>query len=77
MSTQPRHLINAIKKIYIFVATQHPERGNTMYLTAKRIREKFPDAVIESGAVIGSIAVIGRGAWIGSGAVIESGPVNQ
>jgi NDP-sugar pyrophosphorylase family protein len=52
-----------------------------MYLTAKRIREKFPNALIESGAwiesgaVISSGAVIERGVVIGSGAVIERGVV--
>ena len=42
-------------------ATQHPESGNTMYMTP----EEFPDAEIESGAVIERGAQIGRGAVIG------------
>ena len=52
-----------------------------MYMTAKRIREKFPNALIESGAwiesgaEIGSGAVIESGAWIGSGVRIERGAV--
>jgi len=27
------------------------QRGNTMYMTPEEIREKFPDAVIGSGAI--------------------------
>ena len=68
-------------------ATARRQRGNTMYMTPEEIREKFPDAEIESsvrierGAVIGSGVRIGSGAWLGSGvrieicAVIESGAV--
>ena len=39
-------------------ANQHPERGNTMYMTPEEIREKFPDAVIGSDVRIGSCGQI-------------------
>lgn len=37
------------------------------WLTVKEAREKFPDAVIRTGAVIGTDAVIRAGAVIGAG----------
>jgi len=42
------------------------QRGNTMYMTPEEIREKFPDAFIESDGQIGSDVRIGRDGQIGS-----------
>ena len=44
-----------------------------MYMTPMETREKFPDAVIESGAEIERGAWIGRGSVIGRGAEIGRG----
>ena len=62
-------------------ATQHPERGNTMYMTPEEIREAFSNIVIgrgvkiERGVQIGSDVVIGRGAVIERAVVIGSDAV--